>query len=153
MPNMPAQIGAGTTVYVANSGVSEEASKLCRRLLDATGMSLLVPEESLIDPATAVVGSGPAYLYYLLEHFTSASEEFGFSKEDSARLVQSTWEGALRMLKETGLPPGRLREMVTSKGGTTAAALDTFESEGMAKAFKKGIQAAAARARALGQGK
>jgi len=149
MPNTPAQIGLGMTVYVADPTVGEEGLTRVEALLGACGETVRVDGEDAIDAATAVSGSGPAYVFYLAEHWIAAARRLGFSEADATRLVRQTLLGATELWKRSGTAAGTLREQVTSKGGTTAAALDMFRERKVGEGLEAGIGRAYARAKEL----
>lgn len=149
MPNTPAQIGLGMTVYVAEAAVGEDGLARVEALLGACGEVLRVNSEDAIDAATAVSGSGPAYVYFIAEHWIAAARRLGFSDADATRLVRQTLLGATELWKRSGTPAGTLREQVTSKGGTTAAALEAFRERKVGEALEAGIEHAHARAKEL----
>jgi pyrroline-5-carboxylate reductase len=149
MPNTPAQIGLGMNVYLAEPAVSAERLARVEALLGACGETVRVQAEDAIDAATAVSGSGPAYVFFVAEHWIEAAQQLGFSAEDAARLVQQTLLGATELWKRQKLPVATLREQVTSKGGTTAAALETFRAKGVGEGLQEGIVRAYRRAKEL----
>jgi pyrroline-5-carboxylate reductase len=149
MPNTPAQIGLGMNVYLAEPAVGVEGLARVEALLRACGETVRVRSEDAIDAATAVSGSGPAYVFFVAEHWIEAARELGFSGEEAARLVQQTLLGATELWKRQQLPVATLREQVTSKGGTTAAALETFRERGVGEGLKEGIVRAYRRAKEL----
>lgn len=151
MPNIPAQIGLGMIAYHADRSVSAEQLAPVQALLNASGATLQVASEDLIDAATAVSASGPAYVFYLAEHWMRAAQGLGFTADESALLVRQTLRGAAELWESTGTPPGRLSEQVTSKGGTTAAALDAMNAAGAGAAIETGVRRAYERAKELGR--
>jgi pyrroline-5-carboxylate reductase len=151
MPNTPAQIGLGMNVFYADGSVTAEQLAPVEALLNASGEALRTDSEDLIDAATAVSGSGPAYVFYLAEHWMRAAEDMGFTPDQAARLVRQTLRGATELWQSTGTPPGRLREQVTSKGGTTAAALDAMNAAGVGAGIETGVRRAYERAKELGR--
>lgn len=150
MPNTPALLGAGITGLFAPAGTSTEARALAEQLLTAAGACVWVDEESQLDVVTALSGSGPAYFFLLVEALRDAGTALGLSAGVSAQLAAQTCVGAARMVGESGLDAAQLRANVTSKGGTTEAALHHLESAGLRAIFKQALQAADARAKALG---
>lgn len=150
MPNTPAQVGKGMSVYYAAPGVALGQLSAVETLFNACGESLAVHSEDAIDAATAVSGSGPAYVFYVAEHWMRAAQQLGFSAEDAAKLVQQTLLGATALWKAGQVPVSKLREQVTSKGGTTAAALESFESRSVGAGLSAGIERAYQRAKELG---
>ncbi len=151
MPNTPAQVGLGMNVYHAAPAVSAGALRAVEALLQASGESLAVGDEDAIDAATAISASGPAYVFYMAEHWMNAALKLGFTQEQSAQLVQQTLIGATALWKELRLPAATLREQVTSKGGTTAAALEYFERHEVGTSFEGGVERAYLRAKELGR--
>jgi pyrroline-5-carboxylate reductase len=142
MPNTPAQVGEGMSAWVASGGVSEEQRERVRVLLRALGREIEMADESYLDQATAISGSGPAYLFYFAEMLIESARGIGLSDEEAHELVLQTIWGAAKMLREGAGAPGALRHAVTSKGGTTEAALAEFARGGMAQALDSGVQAA-----------
>jgi pyrroline-5-carboxylate reductase len=150
MPNTPAAIGRAITVACANSAVTAQQRRLCETLLAAIGESAWVEDEGLLDAVTAVSGSGPAYVFLLIEALAAAGERQGLPPDLALRLARSTVAGSGALAVATGEHPSRLREMVTSPGGTTRAALDVLMAEdGLVQLFERAVAAAAARSREL----
>jgi pyrroline-5-carboxylate reductase len=149
MPNTPAQIGLGMTVYCAGEDVGTEGLVKVEALLKACGEALRVADEDAIDAATAISGSGPAYVFFLAEHWSEAAKRLGFSADQAALLVRQTLLGATELWKRQGLSPAVLREQVTSKGGTTAAALEAFREWRVGEGLEEGIGRAYRRAKEL----
>lgn len=147
MPNTPARIGLGITAIAANATSPEERA-FVRKLFDAVGEIVEVPE-SQFHAVTAVSGSGPAYAFRLAECMEQAAKRLGLSAAVARALVSRTIRGAGAMLAEDGADPASLRDAVTSRGGTTAAALEQFERWGMEPAVVDAIAAAEARSREL----
>ncbi|GIG53441.1 pyrroline-5-carboxylate reductase [Demequina activiva] len=150
MPNTPVAVGRGITAYAIAHGAPAEADARVQALLAPTGTVEPMPE-SLIDGFSAVVGSGPAYVYAVIEALRAAAVDQGLSEDVAARLVPEMIAGSTAYLTATGREPGELREEVTSPGGSTAQALRVFEERGLAEALRAGVAAATARARELGQ--
>jgi pyrroline-5-carboxylate reductase len=150
IPNTPAAIGRGITVCAPNPHVTVSQRKLCDDLLASIGEVGWVEQERLIDAATAVSGSGPAYVFLLAECLAAAGVKVGLSPELSARLAEATVSGAGELLRRSDLPPSTLRENVTSPNGTTYAALQVLMAEdGLKPLMIKAVQAADARSREL----
>jgi pyrroline-5-carboxylate reductase len=150
MPNTPAAIGRGITALVGNAAATEAHLALAETLLAAVGETVRLPDESLIDAVTAVSGSGPAYVFLLVEALAAAGEAEGLPRELSLRLARATVAGAGALAVETGEDPATLRRNVTSPGGTTAAALDVLMAEdGLPARLRRAVAAAAARSREL----
>lgn len=150
MPNTPAQVGAGITVWTATKEVPEAGRAAAAALLGAIGRQVEVHDESYLDMATAVSGSGPAYVFAFMEAMTEAAVHMGLPRDMAAVLVLETVLGSARLAKETGQHPALLREMVTSPGGTTAEALRELERAGFRAAILEAINAAYRKAQALG---
>ncbi|GGI21237.1 MAG: pyrroline-5-carboxylate reductase [Oxalicibacterium faecigallinarum] len=151
MPNTPALIGKGVTGMVATTGVSAEQRTAADAILRAVGETVWLDDEALIDPVTAVSGSGPAYVFYFLEAMQQAAQEMGLTAEQGNALAISTFVGAAELAAKSDDPVSVLRERVTSKGGTTYAALSSMEDSGVKEAIVRAMKAAAARGKALGE--
>lgn len=151
MPNTPAAIGRGITAAVAVPDLDAAGRALAEALLAATGDFLWLEEERLLDAVTAVSGSGPAYVFALVEAMTWAGHREGLPMKIAERLARQTVIGAAALLAETGLPAALLREQVTSPGGTTAAALEILRSDdGLEPLIVEAVAAAARRSHDLG---
>ena len=151
MPNQPAVIGAGTSVLTASASVNELQRGLADYIGAAIGTAVWLENESLMDAATAVSGSGPAYFYLLMELIESSAIKFGFSKEVASKLTVTTALGAARLADTVGSPLVDLRRQVTSPGGTTAAALDVLEDAEIRDIFHRALEAARNRSAELGE--
>lgn len=151
MPNTPSLLREGATALYANSQVSEEQKRLAQEILSAVGLALWVEQEQQLDAVTAVSGSGPAYFFAFIEAIQAAGEKLGLSSEQARQLTIQTALGAARMAAESGEAPGTLRERVTSKGGTTAAALASFAESGLNEIVEKALTAARDRSEQLGR--
>jgi pyrroline-5-carboxylate reductase len=151
MPNTPAMIGAGITALCADPGVPHEGREKAEKILGAVGRTLWIEDEAQMDAVTAVSGSGPAYVFYFIEALESAARDLGFAEEAARLLAVETFLGAARLAENSKDPVGLLRERVTSKGGTTEAALNSFGADGVNVAIQRGVHAAAARGRELGE--
>jgi pyrroline-5-carboxylate reductase len=149
MPNTPAQIGAGVCVWTCSGDVNQRQKDMAKSILNALGMEIYVPEERYIDMATAVSGSGPAYIYKVMEALIDAAVRIGLSREMAETLVQETAWGAALLAKKTNRHPEELRKMVTSRGGTTEAGLAKLA--GVEDLFAKAVEAAYTRAKELGR--
>jgi pyrroline-5-carboxylate reductase len=150
MPNTPALIGMGVTGLVALGGVSGGQRAAADSVLRAVGQTVWLDDEALIDPVTAVSGSGPAYVFYFLEAMQAAAAEMGLSGEQGKRLALATFAGATQLAAQSDESLEVLRQRVTSKGGTTHAAITSMESSGVKAAIVEAMKAAAARGRELG---
>jgi pyrroline-5-carboxylate reductase len=151
MPNTPALIGQGITGAYAMSGVTELQKESADALLRAVGETVWVTDEAQIDAVTAISGSGPAYVFYFIEAMQQAATELGLSAEQGRQLAQATFAGAAALASQSDEPVSLLRERVTSKGGTTYAALTSMEASGVKAALVKALHAAADRGRELGE--
>jgi pyrroline-5-carboxylate reductase len=151
MPNTPALIGKGITGMVAMSGVNSEQRSAADAIMKAVGATVWLSDESLIDPVTAVSGSGPAYVFYFIEAMQQAAEELGLSTQQGTELAIATFVGAAQLAAQSNEPVSLLRERVTSKGGTTYAALTSMDESGVKAAIVKAMKAASARGRELGE--
>lgn len=150
MPNTPAAIGRAITVACPNARVTARQRALCDGLLAAIGESAWVADEALLDPVTAVSGSGPAYVFLLIEAMAAAGAQAGLPEDLSARLALATVAGAAELARFSAESPARLRENVTSPGGTTRAALDVLMGAGgLPDLLQRAIAAATARSREL----
>ena len=150
MPNTPALIGAGVTGLCAPAGVSEAEKKQAETILGAVGATVWIPDESLMDAVTAVSGSGPAYVFWFIEQLAAAAESLGLSTETSRKLALETVLGSAKLAAQSTDSPATLRERVTSKGGTTEAALKAFEDQKLAERFLRAVEAARDRGAELG---
>lgn len=151
MPNTPALVGKGITGMVAMAGVSAQQRDAADAIMRAVGATVWLDDESLIDPVTAVSGSGPAYVFYFIEAMQQAAQEMGLTPEQGTKLAIATFEGAAQLAAQSSEPVSLLRERVTSKGGTTYAALTSMEASGVKDAIVKAMKAAAARGKELGE--
>ncbi|HOZ50162.1 MAG TPA: pyrroline-5-carboxylate reductase [Candidatus Hydrogenedentes bacterium] len=150
MPNTPALVGAGAAGIAPSDNCTEKDKDVALTVFGAVGIAEIVPEQAL-DAVTALSGSGPAYFFYTAECLLRAAMAEGLDETAATRLVAQTMLGAGKLLTESGESAATLRARVTSKGGTTAAALATFEREGLERTLAAGVAAAAARSRELGQ--
>jgi pyrroline-5-carboxylate reductase len=152
MPNLPAEIGRGITAAYANPHVSAPQRALCDKLLRAAGQVVWVDDESMIDAVTAVSGSGPAYVFYLVECLAAAGRDAGLPPDLAEKLARATIEGSGELLHRSHLAPAKLRENVTSPGGTTAAGLSVLMREnGLEALLRETVAAAARRSRELSE--
>ena len=150
IPNTPAAVGRGITVVVANAAVTGPQRRLCQELLEAVGSVGWVEDERLIDAATAVSGSGPAYVFLLAECLEAAARSVGLPADLARRLARETVSGAGELLRQSDLDAAELRQNVTSPKGTTAAALEVLMGAGaMPEIMKRAVEAARDRAEEL----
>ncbi len=150
MPNTPAQIGEGMSVWTATQEVTTKQKEMATAILRAIGREIFVDDEKYLDMATAVMGSGPAYFFLFVEALIEAAEGIGFSTNAARTLILQTMLGSGHLIEQSGKSPAELREMVTSKGGTTAAALGVFDRGEFRELVKKAVKAAYDRAIELG---
>ena len=150
MPNTPALIGAGITALYAPAAVDADERAGAEAILRAVGEVVWVDDERLLDPVTAVSASGPAYVFWFIEQLAASAEKLGLRKDIALKLALHTVLGAGRLAAAGNEPPERLRKNVTSKGGTTEAALKVFEEERMAERLGRAIEAASRRGAQLG---
>lgn len=151
MPNTPAQIGEGITVWTATDEVNGQQRVWAGSILGAMGKEIYVDDEKYIDMATAVSGSGPAYIFLLIESLVDAAVNIGLPRDMAHELVLQTLLGSGHFVQSSGKPPSELRRMVTSPGGTTAAALLQFEKGDFPRLINQAVTAAYNRARELGR--
>ncbi|HNT39711.1 MAG TPA: pyrroline-5-carboxylate reductase [Rubrivivax sp.] len=152
MPNTPALIGQGIAGLFARPEVDAAGRAQAQALFAPTGQTLWVAHEADLDAITALSGSGPAYMFYVIEAMVQAAVEMGLSAEQGRQLAQATMAGAAALSAASPLSPQELRAQVTSKGGTTHAAITAMEDHGVKAAIVRAIHAARARAQELGQG-
>ena len=150
MPNTPALIGAGITGLYADPSIGEEARRQAERILGAVGKTLWIADEALLDAVTAVSASGPAYVFYFIESLRDAACALGFSEEQARLLAIDTVVGAAALAANSAEDVAVLRQRVTSKGGTTEAALNSLNADDFKAAILRAVRAAAARGREMG---
>lgn len=150
MPNTPALIGKGMTALFARPAVEAAGKAWVERVVASMGEYLWLDAESKLDAVTAISGSGPAYVFYFLEAMTEAAVKMGLSPEQGRQLAIATFSGASELAQRSDAPLETLRQRVTSKGGTTYAALSAMENDDIKHRFIRAMQAAELRARELG---
>jgi pyrroline-5-carboxylate reductase len=150
MPNTPAQIGQGMSVWTATPDVTEEQKVLAKAILGAMGKELYVDDEKYLDMATAVSGSGPAYFFLMVESLVDAAVKIGLPRDMAEALVLQTMLGSGHFIQASGEEPAELRRKVTSPGGTTAEALLRLEKGGFSQLIIEAVRAAYERAKQLG---
>ena len=150
MPNTPALIGKGITALYARSAVTDTDRQRAERIVATTGDFLWLEAESQLDAVTALSGSGPAYMFYFMEAMTAAGAEMGLSREQAYKLAVATFIGAGELARASNEPPEILRQRVTSKGGTTYAAITSMDTSGIKALFAQAMHAAQQRAKELG---
>ena len=151
MPNTPALIGAGISGLFAGAEVRAEQRALVEAILGAVGATLWVAQENLLDPVTAISGSGPAYVLYFIEALQQAGLEMGFSATDARKLALETFVGTARLAAQSLEDVAVLRERVTSKGGTTERALASMDADRVKHLIVRALHAANQRAHELGE--
>lgn len=150
MPNTPAAVGRGITAACANAHVTPDQRAACEKLLEAVGDAVWVDDEALIDPVTAVSGSGPAYVFLLIECLAEAGMRQGLPADVAAKLARATVAGSGELARQSSEDAGQLRINVTSPGGTTAAALDVLMADdGLGALMARAVEAATRRSREL----
>ena len=151
MPNIPTQIGQGMTVFCASTNIDRKDLFIVQNLINTTGKSLYVDKEELINAATAVSGSGPAYVYYFMNAMLESAIELGFSKSEAEFLVGQTFSGAVQLQNRSNESHQDWIDKVSSKGGTTEAAIEVFNNLKVKKAIDLGVKSANYRAKDLGK--
>ena len=150
MPNTPALVSAGITGLYAPEEVGADDRATAQRILEAVGEVVWLKEERLLDPVTAVSASGPAYVFWLIEQLAAYAESTGIPRDDALRLAKHCVLGSAKLALGSDEAPAQLRKNVTSKGGTTEAALNVFEKEQLAERFARALAAATKRGAELG---
>ncbi len=150
MPNMPAQIGEGMTVWIASAEVSQKQKELAKSILSASGEEIYVNNEKYIDMATALSGSGPGYVFLIIEALTDAGVHIGLPRDTAEKLVIETIIGSARAVKTTAKHPAELKNMVTSPGGTTSEGILQLETGGLRSLLLRAVIAAYDKAKSLG---
>ncbi len=152
MPNTPAQIGYGATVWFAGQAVDGDSEELVSAILSTLGTAIRVNSEDAVDMSTALSGTGPAYIFLVMEALIDAGVHMGFPRRTAEELVHQTMLGSVLFARESGKHPAELRNMVTTPGGTTAAAIYEMEKGGLRTVIARSVWAAYKRAQQLGQG-
>lgn len=150
MPNTPALVGLGQTGLFARPAVTANDKAWIEQVVATTGAQLWVKDEPLLDAVTAISGSGPAYVFFFIEAMVEAGVKMGLTQEQATQLAIGTFEGASQLAKTASEPPSVLRERVTSKGGTTYAALTSMQNAHVGELFQTALTAAQQRAHELG---
>jgi pyrroline-5-carboxylate reductase len=148
MPNTPALVGKGVTGLASASTASQDAIDAAKDLFEAVGSVVVIPEEK-IDALSAVSGSGPAWVYYIIEQWEKVAISEGFSEEDAKLMVRQTLAGSVELLENSGEEPSELRRKVTSPGGTTERIIATLDEADLQGIFARSLNAAVARAREI----
>lgn len=152
MSNTPTGVGLGVTAVAGGSRATRDDIDLVSQVFAAVGEVVLLPEDKM-DAVTALSGTGPAYVYYVIESFTKTAIDMGFTPAEAEKLVIGTFRGAVELLRVSGLSPEELRRQVTSPGGTTERAIASLEEAGLKDVFSAAIAAAEARSRELASGR
>jgi pyrroline-5-carboxylate reductase len=150
MPNTPAQIGMGMSVWTATAEVTQPQKVQVGSMLGAMGEEIYVEDESVIDMATAISGSGPAYVFLFMESLVNAAADIGLPADTARKLVLQTVLGSAKYARQSGEELARLRQMVTSPGGTTAEAIAVFETKEFRSIIKQAVEAAYKKTKQLG---
>jgi pyrroline-5-carboxylate reductase len=152
MPNTPALVRAGATAYTANSACGAADRALAKALFEGVGLAWECPSEGLLDAVTGLSGSGPAYVFVLLEALSDAGVRMGLPRDAATALATQTVLGSAKLALETGRHPAALKDQVTSPGGTTIAGLERLEAGGFRAAVHEAVAAATRRSQELGRG-
>ena len=152
MPNTPSLVGEGAAGIVAGEFATDADVQMTEKLMNAVGATVVVKDEEELHAVTALSGSGPAYVFYLLESMLEAADQMELEKGVSRELALATVIGAAKLMQETGEEAGALRKKVTSKGGTTAAAIQTLEDRDVKESIMAALLAAQARSKELANG-
>ena len=149
MPNTPALVDAGATAIAGGEHAQESDLEDAKKIFDAVGVTVVL-DETLLDAVTGLSGSGPAYVFLILEALSDAGVKVGLSRRTSQLLAAQTLLGSAKLLLETNEHPGRLKDMVTSPGGTAITGLHTLENGGVRTTLMNAVEAATQRSRELG---
>ena len=152
MPNTPAQIGAGMTLWTCSDGVDESRREMTKSVLGSIGQEIYVDDEKYMDMATALSASGPAYVFLFIEALIDAGVYVGMPRDMARTLALQTVFGSTKLVMDTGMHPAELKDMVVSPGGTTAEALRVLEDQGVPAAIVSAVDAAYRKSIQLGQG-
>lgn len=152
MPNLPSQISRGMTVFTSTKEVSRDELVMVQNLLNTTGKTLYVSDEDLLDSATAISGSGPAYVFYFMESLMEAAHKLGFSESEAELLSWQTFQGTVDLFHKNNFTCAEWIKRVSSRGGTTEAALRTFQKKNIKHGIIEGAESAFQRAKELGEG-
>lgn len=151
MPNLPAQVRMGMTVFTTSEDVDKKDLFIAQNLLNTTGKAIYTPNETLLDSATAISGSGPAYVFYFMQAMIDTAKEMGFSGYEAQLLVEQTFLGSIHLLQSHDFSCGEWIQKVSSKGGTTEAAVKQFTQDALAQQIARGLKAARQRSEDLSQ--
>lgn len=151
MPNLPSQIGTGMSVFSSSEEVTRIELAMVQNLLSASGKTVYTSDETMIDAATAVSGSGPAYVFYFMKGMIESAKQLGFSQSEAELLSYQTFKGAIELFNKHDFTCEEWIAKVTSKGGTTAAAFDSFKKQRVMEGYQEGIESAFRRAQELSE--
>ena len=151
MPNLPAQVGSGMTVYTSSEDVTRIELVMVQNILNSTGKTIYVDKEQLIDASTAISGSGPAYVFYYIQSLIDSAQELGFSKSESELLAYTTFKGTINLFNKHNFSCEEWISKVASRGGTTEAALNSYKENEIKGKLAEAYRAAFARARQLSE--
>ena len=151
MPNLPAQIGRGMTAFTSSEEVTRIELVMVQNLLSTTGKSIYVESEDLIDVSTAISGSGPAYVWHFMDALMGAAQEMGFTQSEAELLVSQTFAGAIELFQASNYTCQEWIQRVSSRGGTTEAAMASYLETEVHKDIQRGARAALQRAEELGR--
>jgi len=151
MPNIAAAVGTSATAIAAGPNARKGDIQLAKAIFDSVGETLFIPENVLMDAITGLSGSGPAYIFVIVDALADAGVKMGLARHEAQLLAIQTVLGAAKLLKETGTHPGQLKDMVTSPGGTAIAGIHTLEKGGLRTTLINAVEAATERSRELGQ--
>lgn len=151
MPNIPASVRAGATAIAAGPHAQAGDIELAKAVFDSVGETIFIQENILMDAITGLSGSGPAYIFVIVDALADAGVKMGLARHEAQLLATQTVLGAAKLLKETGAHPGQLKDMVTSPGGTAIAGVHTLEKGGLRTTLINAVEAATERSRELGQ--
>lgn len=149
MPNTPSKIGLGVSGLFAESNVSEADKQTAENIMQAVGQTVWLAEENQMHAITGISGSGPAYVFYLLNALQTAAEQQGFSSEEARSLSLATFKGAVALAEQSGEAFALLQQQVTSKGGTTHEAIETFKAKHVAESIGEGVAACVERSQQM----
>ena len=152
MPNLPVQVGKGVTTFYCSEGISANTISTFQKLLESSGKAIRVNSEELIDASTSISATGVGLVYFFIEQFINSAKEYGFTEEDAATLALETFYGASEFLSNSKFSAEELRKKVTSKAGTTEAALKSFEENSLGESIQKGLRAGVERAKEISKG-
>ena len=151
MPNLPAQVGSGMTVYTSSEDVTRIELVMVQNILNSTGKTIYVDKEKLIDASTAISGSGPAYVFYYIQSLIDAAQKLGFNQSESELQAYSTFKGTIDLFNKHNFSCGEWISKVASRGGTTEAALNSYDNNDVKEKLSEAYFAAFTRARELSE--